>query len=393
MSSNSNDSTYRTIGPLGFDEVFKQDVLQEIYDLWYEENNKNNWNPVIKETIAAWSMRLKEHGFNFTMYIRDPGPLVNSSDIPNDFIQFGMPFGTAPQRRRTKVSMVNLREELFFPYRERFDPVMYAGSPLSHILKMLMMYGPHADNISISYVLPTAKELYGIPSIKDNVVSTTEPAGEGQYRTHTKFVDEESNASEPMNNDEPNDIEEADNYDLEEDICYGNWEIIKENVTKNTALVMRHLDSSNFKKGQTIEPGSLYHRPLFYSDRHSGYWINQDSELYRLIKRSIQPSTERNKAITKVRYQPVGLSDEERAERKLLDDIIHWRVRNLDDDSLIVRPVEGSLFFRRNRPFETIETGTLYHRPLVYAHKYGGYWIHRDCELARLILRNHNLYK
>lgn len=390
MSSNDN-STYKAIGPLGFDEVFKQDVLREIYDLWYHENN-NNWKFVARETTAAWSMRLKEHGFHFTIYIRDVKP--EGQALPNDFIQFGMPLETAPNRRRTKVSMVNLREELFFPYRERFDPVMYACSPLSHILKMLMMYGPRADNISISYVLPTAQELYSIPDNKDNIVSTTEPAGNGQYRTHTKFVDkEEGNTSELREIDEPTDGDEPNNYDLEEDICNGNWKIIKENVTKNTALVMRHLDSSDFKKGQTIEPGSLYHRPLFYSDKHSGYWINQDSELYRLIKRSIKPSTERKKAVTKVRYQPVSLSDEERAERKLLDDIIHWRLKEFEGDILVVRPVEGSLFFRRNRPFETIETGTLYHRPLVYAHKYGGYWIHRDCELARLILRNHNIYK
>jgi len=519
--SNRN-AIYTNIGPFGFDEIFQQDALRDIYEFWL----RNNGVKYAKETMAAWSMRLKEHGFYYNIYIRKlEGGMWKA---PTDFIQFGMPLDAVANRDRTTISLVNVREELFRAIDIKQQPLPYPPTPVAHINYMLTMYGEDADHTAMSYVLPTFKELYNVPITEGNTVVTTEPVGNGQYRTHTMYGDEEYDycktskceicrwmtEDEPMAEDDdsteymgesgwdrwPSEKEATNN--LHQDIINGNWGIIhkdksgetaivgfsksnyytvgdtiptgtlndnnpiqyyigeiddgyeghcgyliecdsnlyrlikdnnntslcaeaksskhsiterdvdaaklrvdinhcrwgiiRENDVKNTALVMREY-SPDFKKGQTVETGSLYHRPLYYSDIHSGYWINRDSELYRLIKRNMRPNserkTERKKAVTKVSNQRVRLSDEERAERKLLDDIIHWRVKESNDNTLIVRPVEGSLFFRRNRPFETIETGTLYHRPLVYSHKYGGYWIHRDCELARLILRNHNIYQ
>jgi hypothetical protein len=71
-----------------------------------------------------------------------------------------------------------------------------------------------------------------------------------------------------------------------------NWFIVVTMKNRNSALICPNDDSEFAMKNRhgdmvydtVIETGNLYHRPLYYSPKHGGYWINKDSELAHLIK-------------------------------------------------------------------------------------------------------------
>lgn len=288
MVSTSNP-TYTIYGPFAFDEVFNQDALRDIYEFWLCDNDVK----YAKETMAAWSMRLKEHGFYYNIYIRKREPGMRH--VPSDIIQFKMPIDAFLRRVSTTISLVNVRDDLFKSINKKQIAFPYTDSPMSHINYLMSSYGETFYTV-ISYALPSFKELYSVPTTEGNKYVITEPIGNGQYRTHTMYGDEETNdcvTSECnvclwMKEDEPMDDDSA-RQDMLMDIYQGRWGIITENYKKNTALIMREY-SSYFKKGKTIETGSLYHRALYYSDIHSGYWINRKSKLYRLIKQYNHPN-------------------------------------------------------------------------------------------------------
>lgn len=260
--------------------------------------------------MAAWSTRLKAHGFYFNAYVNKRGPAM--TDGPSDIIKFNMPFTALDCRFRTRISIVNVREDLFKAIDDKTFSLPYSPSPMFHINYMLSKYGDDCDNTSITYVLPTFNELYSVQETRTANVVTTEPVGNGQYRKHTRHAgsDDEAETEAEADSDEDDDDElddnisvlseiEHDNSDISEndvdasklriDINMCRWGIREENETRNTACVMREY-SPDFKKGATIETGTLYHRPLYYSDCYAGYWINRDSELYRLIKTNNNPN-------------------------------------------------------------------------------------------------------
>ena len=418
MVSTSNPSYIKT-GPFAFDEVFNQDALRDIYEFWLRDNGVK----YAKETMAAWSMRLKEHGFYYNIYIRkrEPGMCF----VPPDVIQFGMPHDAVANRDRTTISLANVWDELFQAINDKQQPLPYPPTALAHINYMLANYREDADHTAISYVLPTFNELYSVQQTTENTIVTTEPAGNGQYRTHTMYGDEEYDhckirkceicrwmtEDEPMDGDEditgdelseiePADITErdVDAAKLSLDINNCRWGIISENDQKNTALVMREF-SLCFKKGETVQTGDLYHRPLYYSDMYSGYWINRDSDLYRLIKQNNHP----NPAVTwmacyKPRDEPETTTPSKTTPReisageKLRNDLKNWYIVGTMKyrNSALICPNDGSVFAMMNRHgcmvYDTvIDTGDLYHRPLYYSDKYSGYWINTKSEIARII--------
>jgi hypothetical protein len=81
---------------------------------------------------------------------------------------------------------------------------------------------------------------------------------------------------------------------------------------------------------------------------------------------------------------------EDYVTRKLRNDLKHWSIREVRPNSVLVYPYSAFSMFRgRYKTFpDTIVTGTLYHRPLHFSDQYGGYWINKDSELARLIDKN-----
>lgn len=382
----TSNPTYTVTGPFGFDEVFEQDALRDIYEFWLRDNGVKH----AKETMAAWCMRLKEHGFYYNIYIRKREP--GMCDVPSDIIRFGMPLEAVANRDRTTISLVNVKEDLFKAINDKQLSLPYTAFPLLvHINYMLATYGEDADHTAISYVLPTFNELYSVQQTTENTIVTTEPVGNGQYRTHTRHKDEddcEDISAEELAVFEAADITENDVHaaNLRLDINHCRWGIISENDAKNTALIMRAY-SHWFKKGETIETGTLYHRPLYYSDIHSGYWINRDSDLYRLIK----TNNHHNPAGT---WMPCVKPREEpelaTPGQKLRNDLKNWFIVASLSHSVLICPNDGSEFAMINRHgdmvYDTvIDTGDLYHRPLYYSPKHGGYWINKDSELSHLI--------
>ena len=81
---------------------------------------------------------------------------------------------------------------------------------------------------------------------------------------------------------------------------------------------------------------------------------------------------------------------EDYVTRKLRNDLKHWSIREVRPNSVLVYPYSVFSMFRgRYKTFpDTIATGTLYHRPLHFSDQYGGYWINKDSELAKLIDNN-----
>lgn len=400
MPSSNANPTYTTYGPYGFDEVFEQDALRDIYEFWLRDNGVK----YAKETMSAWSMRLKEHGFYYNIYIRKRQP--GMCDVPTDIIRFGMPLDAVVNRDRTAISLVNVREDLFQAINDKQLYLPYTASPLFHINYMLATYGEDADHTAISYVLPSFKELYSVQQTMENTIVTTEPAGNGQYRTHTRHEetdvedDDDDITGDELSEIDPADITERDvaAAKLSIDINHCCWGITHENDAKNTALVMREY-SPDFKKGETIETGTLYHRPLYYSDMYAGYWINRDSDLYRLIKSNNNPNPAGSWMVcVKPRKDPEPITPAKTAPRemsaglKLHHDLKNWfivgtmKYRN----SALICPNDGSDFAMINRHgdmvYDTvIDTGDLYHRPLYYSQKHGGYWINNDSEIMRLM--------
>ena len=391
--------TYSTTGPFGFDEVFEQDALRDIYEFWLRDNGVK----YAKETMAAWSMRLKEHGFYYNIYIRKREP--GMCDVPTDIIRFGMPLDAVANRDRATISLVNVREELFQAVNDKQQPLPYPPTPVAHINYMLADYREHADHTAISYVLPSFKELYSVQQTMENTIVTTEPAGNGQYRTHTRH--EEESDYEEIVGDELSDIEPADINErdvaaakLGIDINHCRWGIISENDAKNTACVMREY-SPDFKKGETIETGTLYHRPLYYSDCYGGYWINRDSDLYRLIKSNNNPNPAGSwmgrTSVKETYNKPVSVkTPKERRDLShriaLRFDIKNWFIVGTmkHRNSALICPNDRSVFAMMNRHGNmvydpVIDTGALYHRPIYYSPKHGGYWINKDSKLAHLI--------
>jgi hypothetical protein len=191
--------------------------------------------------------------------------------------------------------------------------------------------------------------------------TTVTPLPNNTVRRHTRF--EEREAPE---------IEDYVTRKLRNDLKH--WSIRE--VRPNSVLIYPYSAFSMFRGHyktfpDTIATGTLYHRPLRFSDQYGGYWINKDSELAKLIDKNSQD-------VNSQRIAPEMCMNKD--SKILQGDTSDWQVMEETEHMLLVRNNNpNSKWFGRGA------SRNVRKQPLAYSQRDGGFWINKNSPLAKLI--------
>ena len=388
-----------TFGPYSLDDVIERETLNEIYARWlYEQEpsyDQRQSMSIPRVPLSEWCTDIFElPKYRLYATCTTYGWMSRGEGL----LEFGMKNHTDSSQKLYTISLANIRKDTFTACYS----ISLSSADYTNVVRRDFPTSSEAElasYLTISFRLPSWQELYGTnancddeediyddvsivesdsgPSVHtdvsdsgdnmpndDNGVTsrtTTTALPDNTVRRHTRF--EEREAPE---------IEDHVTRKLRNDLKH--WSVLE--VRPNTMLIYPQSEFSVFRGRyktfpDTIATGTLYHRPLHFSDQYGGYWINRNSELAKLIDKTSQDMNSQ-------RFFPESSMNKD--SKMLQEDSSDWQVLEETEHMLLVRNNNPN-----SRLFGRGVSRSARRQSLAYSQRDGGFWINKNSPLAKLI--------
>lgn len=385
---NIPDGNITSYGPYSLDDVIERDTLKDIYDCWLSNQEPayaSGEVPRPRVPLCEWCTDI----FELPGYWLYASRTTYGSYYGESLLEFGMNTDANYDGKLYTISLTNIRTDMF---TSCYGPTLSSVDYTNVVRRDFSKYNEAelAPYLTLSFRLPSWQKLYGTgddySASEMSVVGDDDDVSFVNFNSGTTTMDaDDANSASGSGSCTGRLTEDGVTAMLRNDLKY--WVVLEE---REKSLLVAPNDDRTAYRGRygvaeyTIQTGTLYKRPLYYSGRDNGYWINKGSELARIILKNHEKKTNDVKSTQSTDEQVSKKTERARLINDVMD---RWRValyRKLPGKptTVLLRPDRNSIY--ADHP-DVIETYDLYHRPLYHSKKHIGYWISEDSNLYDLV--------